>query len=586
MNMNPLALTRNRRIRFLAIMVLVFMAIFVVRLFYIQVVRHEFYVAQADSEQMKQFVLYAKRGEIYARDGDKPVKLVMNEEVYTVWADPSVVEDADKVVAAVNRIAGGNTRPNFAKLLEKTDTKYQVLATKVTLKQAELLKKEQLAGVGFDAVTQRVYPEGQLASQVLGFVDAEGNGKYGFEQANDARLKGKNGLKKTVTDIRSVPLTIGDKNINVPAKHGENIVLSIDRNVQSKVESVLVATAERTGAKRVSAVIMDPGSGQVLAMANMPTYDPSELNKVEDVAVLNNPTISHPYEVGSVAKTFTIATGLDKKIIAPDSTYVNTDTIRVDDSVIGNASRGRKLGTITMQDALDWSLNTGMVTIMQRLGNGQAITYGARQTFYNYLHDKFRLGQSTGIELAGEARGTIISPDTVQGNAVRYSNMAFGQGMDLTMIQTAAAFSTVINGGTYYKPTVIAGRVTDDGTYQQTNVKSAQAGVISLTASAQAREMIHKAHYATYRPADRPGYYFGGKTGTSETIDPATGKYRTDETIATYLGFGGSHAEDPKFVIMTAVHGNGNFGGGTHAKPIFNEISNWLVDYLKLQPKG
>jgi len=573
------------RTELLAMAIIALMAIFVVRLFYIQVIRHDYYVAQADSEQMKKFTLHAKRGEIYALDGDSPTKLVMNETVYTVWADPQTIQDRQAVVDAINRVAGGDTRANFGQYLDKKDTRYQVLATKVSRKQAELLKKANLAGVGFDAVTQRVYPEGSLASQVLGFVDAEGSGKYGFEQAYDGRLKGRDGLLKTVTDVRSVPLTVGDKNINIPAVDGQSPVLSIDRNVQAKTEKALADAVTRTGAKRVSAIVMDPSTGQVMAMANMPTYDPSKLSEVQDVALFNNATINHPYEIGSVAKTFTIAAGLDKGVMKPDSTYVNEGSIRVDDRIINNASKTTKLGTITMQDALDWSLNTGMVTIAQRLGNGSEITYGARQTIYQYFHDRMLLGQKTGIELAGESGGIIISPDDAQGNAVRYSNMSFGQGMDLTMVQAAAAFCAVVNGGAYYTPTVVAGNM-NGTTFQKATATPHAQRVISAEASAQAREMIHHAHYATYKPADRPGYYIGGKTGTSQTIDPKTGEYRNDETIATYLGFGGSDPSLPRYVIMTSVYGNGNYGGGADAKPIFNDISNWLIDYLKLQPKG
>lgn len=581
-----LSFRKGSRTRLLAIVILMIMALFVVRLFYIQVIRHDYFVSQADREQIKQFTLYAKRGEIYAMDQDQPVKLVMNETVYTVWADPTQVGDKAAVVTAINRIAGGNARDNFASFLDRKKTRYQVLATKVSRKQAEMLKKENLEGVGFDAVSQRVYPEGQLASQVLGFVDAEGAGKYGFEQANDQRLKGENGVLKTVTDVRQVPLTIGAKNINIPAKDGENIVLSIDRNIQAKVEQSLVAAMERSGARQASAIVMDPQTGRIFAMANMPTYDPAELGKVDDVAKFNNAAISHPYEVGSVAKTFTVAAGLDRGVITPTTTYNNTDYIKVDDRTISNASKGRKLGTITMQDALDWSLNTGMVTIAERLGNGGQINYEARKTMYDYFHNKFRLGQATNIELAAEAAGTVISPDDAQGNAVRYSNMSFGQGMDVTMLQTVAGFSAVINGGTYYHPTVIAGKMTSDGKFQKTDVKLAEKNTISEQASAAAREMTHVAHSATYRQPDRPGYYIGGKTGTSETIDPATGKYRTNETIATYLGFGGSTADTPRYVIMTTVSGGGYFGGGDDAKPMFTDISNWMIDYLKLQPAG
>lgn len=581
-----LPLIKGSRTKLLAILVIAIMAIFVARLFYIQVVRHGHYKAEARSGQMKQFVLRAERGEIYAMDGDNPTKLVMNETVYTVWADPTQIKDRSKVESAVNRIAGGNTRSDFARYLNRKDTRYQVLATKVSRKQAELLKKENLAGVGFDAGTQRVYPEGQLASQVLGFVDAEGNGKYGFEQAGDKRLKGKDGMQKTVTDIRSVPLTIGDENIEIPADDGDDVVLSIDRNIQAKVESALQDAAKKTGAKQVSAIVMNPHNGQVIAMANMPTYDPTNISSIQDISLLNNPTIDHPYEVGSVSKTFTVAMGLDKRVIAPDSTFVNTDEVRVYDAVIRNASRGVKMGTITMQDALDWSLNTGMVTIARKIGGGNEINLSARKTMYDYLHNKFKLGSQTGIELAGEAPGTIISPDEVQGNAVRYSNMSFGQGMDLTMVQTAAGFGSVINGGTYYHPTVVAGKMSEDGEFQKTNVRLSEKGVITAEASSAARQMIHGAHIATYKQPDREGFYIGGKTGTSETIDPTTGKYRDNETIATYLGFGGSSADDPSYVIMTTVSGGGKFSGGVHAKPIFTDISNWLIDYLKLQPKG
>lgn len=574
----------TRRTKILAAIVLVLMGVFILRLFYLQIIQHDYYTSQADSEQMKQFTLYAQRGEIYSMDGDTPVKLVMNETVYTVWADPAVVSDKAAVIAVLNRVAGGNVRDNFSQYLDRKNTRYQVLATKVSRKQAELIKKEDLAGIGFDAVSQRVYPEGQLASQVLGFVDAEGKGKYGFEQANNDALKGKNGLLKTVTDVRSIPLTIGKKNVNQPAQNGKNMVLTIDRNVQAKVEKALQDGMDRTGATNVSAVVMDPRNGKVLAMANLPTYDPSNMSNISDVSVFNNNTISNPYEPGSDIKTFTVATGIDKGVITPDSTYNNTDSIKVDDITIGNASKGQT-GIITMQHALNWSLNTGMVTVAQRLGNGTYITRQARDTMYDYFYNRFRLGRLTGIELANEATGDVVSPTEVQGNAVRYSNMAFGQGMDATMIQVAAGFSAMINGGTYYSPTIIAGLIDDDGNFAKASKKQSHTGIIKESSSATVREMVHQARTAFYSKQDRPGYYIGGKTGTSQTIE--NGKYIYSQTIGTYLGFGGEVGEVPSYVIMVEVSGKGlAMEGGRDALPIFTDISNSLIDYLKLEPKG
>ena len=575
----------DRRVFWLSAVTILAFAVMIARLFYVQVLEHDFYVKLADKEQIKQFTLRASRGEIYAMDGDTPVKLVMNTTVYTVWADPTLVTDKQKVIEVMNRVAGGNVRKGFGKYLDTKNSRYQVLATKVTRTQAEKIKSEKLAGIGFDASTQRVYPEGALASQVLGFVNSEGQGKYGFEQANDEVLSGKNGELKTVTDVRDVPLTVTDKNIKRPAVNGKNMVLTIDRNIQSKVEEALVAGVSRSGATRASAIVMEPQTGKVLAMANAPTYDPSNLN-VKDVAVFNNNTISNPYEPGSDIKTFTVATGVDRGVITPESTYDNTGKIKVEDIVVNNATKNAAVtGTITMQTALNWSLNTGMVTIAQRLGNGTYITRSARDTIYSYFHDKLKLGELTGIELANEAKGTIVSPQQQEGNAVRYSNMVFGQGMNVTMLQVASGFCAIVNGGLYRAPTVLGGTIDDNGVFTAAATKS-QERVITEATSNTVREMVHQSHYATYNPKDgSERFLIGGKTGTSETI--VNGKYVSNQTVGTYLGYGGEKGQIPRYVIMIEIAASGkDMGGGSDAKPIFNDISNWMVNYLMLTPQG
>lgn len=575
----------DRRVFWLSAVTILAFAVMVARLFYVQVLEHDFYVKLADKEQIKQFTLRASRGEIYAMDGDTPVKLVMNTTVYTVWADPTLVTDKQKVIEVMNRVAGGNVRKDFGKYLDTKNSRYQVLATKVTRTQAEKIKSEKLAGIGFDASTQRVYPEGALASQVLGFVNSEGQGKYGFEQANDEALSGKNGELKTVTDVRDVPLTVTDKNIKRPAVNGKNMVLTIDRNIQSKVEEALAAGVSRSGATRASAIVMEPQTGKVLAMANAPTYDPSNLN-VKDVAVFNNNTISNPYEPGSDIKTFTVATGVDRGVITPESTYDNTGKIKVEDIVVNNATKNAAVtGTITMQTALNWSLNTGMVTIAQRLGNGTYITRSARDTIYSYFHDKLKLGELTGIELANEAKGTIVSPQQQEGNAVRYSNMVFGQGMNVTMLQVASGFCAIVNGGLYRAPTVLGGTIDDNGVFTAAAAKP-QERVITEATSNTVREMVHQSHYATYNPKDgSERFLIGGKTGTSETI--VNGKYVSNQTVGTYLGYGGEKGQIPRYVIMIEIAASGkDMGGGSDAKPIFNDISNWMVNYLMLTPQG
>ncbi len=577
-----LELQKGSRSKILAAMVLGIMAVFIMRLFYLQIIQHGHYVDAAKQEQLKRLTIPSKRGLIYALEGETPVPLVMNQTVYTVFADPAVVNDDDKIIEVIRKVAGGNARSNLQSLLDKSGSRYQILATRITRSQADKIKKENLKGIGFQQESQRVYPEGTLAAQTLGFVDFSGAGKYGVESKLNDRLVGTDGLLQSVTDVSSVPLTIGNDNINKPAVDGDNIVLSIDRSVQSHTEQALADGLKRIGADRGSAIVMDPQTGRIMAMANLPTYSPAEFNKVQDAAVFNNGVVSTPYEPGSDMKTLTMATGIDKGVVTPESTYVNTDSIQVEDRTISNAILGHT-GTITFQTALSWSLNTGFVTVAERLGDGTRITRAARDTMYDYFYNKFHLGHATGVELAGEADGTIIPPTSNEGNAVRYSNMTFGQGMDVTMIQVAAAFCSIVNGGNYYKPTVLAGLIDKNGKYVENKISVPTTSVSKSTAD-QVREMTRVARTLFTHRGDKEGYYIGGKTGTSQVVKK--GVYADDETIGTYLGFGGSE-ETSRYVIMIQVSGDHKeFEGGLHAMPIFTDISNWMLDYLKIQPKG
>ncbi len=577
-----LELQQGSRSRVLMGFLIAVVVIFVLRLFYLQIIRHDYYVALADSEQRKSLIIPAKRGLIYGMDGNHPIPLVMNQGVYTVFADPQVVTDEDAVVKAIKEVAGGNARNNLKEMLQDKKSRYKIMATKLTYTQAQKLKEKKLAGIGFQEESQRVYPEGALASQVLGFVNAEGKGNYGVEAAMNDELQGQDGRLRTVTDVRDVPLTIGDENINIPAKNGDDIVLTIDRNVQSHAEEALKNGLEKAGATNGSVIVMNPNNGHVYAMANYPSYNPAEFWQVTDASDFNNAVISAPYEPASVIKSFTMATGIDKGVITPQSTYHNTDSIKVEDITVHNAFLGLT-GNITMQDVLNNSLNTGTVTIAQRLGDGANINRQARDTLYDYFYNRFGLGHTTGIELANESAGMVISPEEDEGNAVRYSNMTFGQGLNVTMVQVAAGFSSLVNGGDYYKPTIVAGVLEGD------TVKVAESNPLRRTVSGDTsnnmRAMLLDARRSVsyMKQADKPGYDIGGKTGTAETL--RNGRYIKTETVGTYIGFGG--AETPEYVIMVQVSApNRNLEGGVHASPIFTDISNWMIDYLRIPPKG
>ena len=555
-------------------------AMIIVRLFWLQVLNAQKYKALANNEQMKQYEIPASRGLIYAMNGNKISKLVMNEIVYTLFIDPQEYNKnkKDEIINTLKQVAGGNLVSGFEKLFDK-DNRYQVLGKKLSRTQAEKIKEKKYSGIGFTPETRRVYPEGDLASQILGFVNSNG-GNYGIEASLNKQLTGKNGMLKTTTDVFGNSLMIGSNDVDIPVQNGENIVLSIDRNIQAKTEKVLKTKMSEFGIKNGSAVVMDPSNGKILAIANYPTYDPANYGAVKNASDFNNNVTMMPFENGSVIKALTMAMGINEGVASADGTYYNADKIKVEDRTIKNAVLGHT-GQITFQTAINYSLNTGMVEIAKRLGNGN-ISKTARDKMYEYYHDRFGLGRKTGIEVS-ESAGIVISPDSAEGNAVRYSNMSFGQGMDTTMLQTATAFSSIVNGGTLYQPSLIAGTVDSNGDIKKKDSVVRNSNSVSSDSSKQMRDILAKARKSVNPPKDLPGYRIGGKTGTSETL--VNGKYVENQTIGSYVGFGGNNS--PKFVIMVSVWSEGkNIQGNIHAQPIFTEISNWLLNYLNVKPGG
>lgn len=578
----------NTRAEVLIWVLIVVIGLFVLRLFYLQVIRHDYYVAEANKIQIQPLTIQPKRGEIYLKDQGELVPIVLNERVYTVFADPAEIKNVSETKSALMPIIGGELFDDTEKLLEDPTgrIRYNVIARNVSRLQAEKIEKLQLRGIGLQQTNRRMYPEGNLASQTLGYLDQEGNGQYGIEGALNDTLKGRAGLLETVTDVSKIPLVIGDSDISDPAEDGEDLVLTIDRGIQLQTEKILQAGLDRAKASRGSVIVMNPNDGAVMAMANYPSYDPSKYSSVTDYSLFVNGIVSTPYENGSVIKALTVGAGLDSGAVTIHSTFADgTGCTQVDDRRICNVEEDPKKAAATMLDTLRYSLNTGVVHIVRQMGGGE-LNYKARQTLYHYFYNQYRFGQLTGIEQAGEHKGIIISPDDADGNNVRYATMSFGQGMDQTMIQTASAFSAEINGGTYYQPRLLAGTRQRDGSIVPKQAKVLKDNVISKQASAEARDLIWQGRKTGFfGQYDREGYMIGGKTGTSQVIDPNTGEYSDHNSIGTYLGFGG--VDQPQYVIMVKVDDAkiGGYEGTTAAGPIFNELSNWLLDYLKLQPK-
>ena len=572
------------RIKIIKVCLFLVFFIIVGRLFSIQVIHHDDYVRKANARQMKSYQISARRGEIYVRDGDNKVApIVMNERVWTIYLDPKYIgkEGREKTEEKLTSILGEDMEVSWQKVWADPERQYIEIAHNVTFEKAKKIEKARLKGVGKSEKSRRVYPMDTVGAQLLGFVNSEGKGS-GIEYSLNKRLAGKDGLLKTVKDVADIPLTIGNNNIDIPAEDGENIVLSIDGNIQRKAEEVLANAVKRSGGVvSASALVMNPNNGRIMAVANMPSYSPAEYNKVKDANLFKNNISDDLYEPASVCKTFTYAAALDVGAITPDGTYVNTGSTQVEDRTIKNATNtSAVMGKINFRKALAYSLNTGSVEVLRRIGGGK-ISKDARRTLYGYLHDRFGLGEKTGVELY-EERGKIFSPDEDEGNAVRYANMTFGQGMSLTMVQTAAGFSSLVNGGKYYKPTLVAGTMKNGVFYEDEQAQPIRQ-TISEETSKTMRSMLESVREVNGGAADPQGYSIGVKTGTAETYN-ASGQYTSDATVAGVVGFGGKKGKKPEYVVLIRMRGNRLLWGSEDAIPAFTEINNYMLRYLRISP--
>ena len=559
----------------------------VARMYDLQIISHQKYVDLAMSQQTMQNTIFAKRGEIYMMDGDNTTPVVMNEKVYTISVDPFLLrseggQELKEDEAKIDQLVQGYAVNTWDKVFANEASRYAVIAKNVPYERAKQIKEAKITGVYAQGSTKRVYPEGDLAAQVLGFVNADGKGQYGIEGSLNKELTGVNGILKTVKDVNNIPLTIGKNNVRVPAQDGKNVVLSIDRNIQKKTEDAIKTTIEKFHVTNASAVVMNPRNGQILAMAGTPTYNPAEYAKVTDARVFQTDVTMSAFNPASVCKTFALAAAVDSGVMTPETTYNNTDLVTIDGWPIQNAIKGHT-GNISMQEVLTYSLNTGSIQALRLLGGSETeITYQGKEKLYDYYYNRFGLGKYTGIELA-ESKGTVIPPTDIDGTNARYANMTFGQSLDLTMIQVATAFSAVVNGGDYYTPTLVAGEI-KNGEFVRDILKERDHQAIESSTSETMRKMLHTARlvFPNVKYYDE-GVYVGGKTGTAQVVK--NGKYTFDETIATYIGYGArSETDYPEYVIMTKVwEDNRRLDGGMNAKPIFDEISQFMVNYLKMR---
>ncbi len=561
---------------FLRVLCLLVFSVIALRLVQVQVLQRGYYREMAQEEHLRRWELKADRGNIFIKDRTGVVPLAINSSVYNLSASPRDMKDNfGEVADKISKITGLGKNDLVSSLEKNAKKGYVNLAKRLSVVQAREITKLNVYGLFLESIPQREYPEGRLASQVLGFVNTEGEGQYGVEQYYDKVLAGKAGSLKSLATADGAPLLLPgeEETVETPAEQGKDIVLSLDRGLQSHIEEMARAKQTEYGAKSVSVMIMKAETGKILAMAGAPDFDPLEYFKTKDVASFRNPNVSDAEELGSIIKVLTMTTGVNEGVVSKDTTYNNTNSVQVDDRVIKNATGGN-VGTLTMTDVIKYSLNTGVVFTLKQLGGGD-INHQAKDRLYSYFTGHFNLGSPTGVDLYGEAGGLLYGPDDMEGNRVRYANMTFGHGMTVTPVQAASALASIMNGGSYIKPSVVE---SIDGQKAQPEV--IKQNVVTPETRDQIKYMMSQASYLPRKD----GYLIGGKTGTAQLLQE-DGTYSQTRERGTAYGFLSSG--DGTYIVMIKVEDPApaftHFASAKAAIPIFTDTMNWLVDYY--QPK-
>lgn len=576
--------TPNKRIGLIMILMGVFVLVIFVRLIYIQVVRNKYYTEKATSQQSRKFIIAARRGEIYAQDGNNELyPIALNQESYLLAADPKFIKDPESALKKLEGFLGGVDTAQLKDRLEDKDSRYVVINKKVSASDANKIKDMKIAGIILSPKEDRNYPEPEMFAQLTGYLNDEGKGQYGIEQGKNSELAGTDGVSRAVTDSLGVPIT-SNENTLVKPKNGSDVVLTIDRNVQAMAYSAIENAVKTNKAVSGSVVIMDPKTGAIKAMVNYPSYDPNNYSAVsaDEYYKFANSSVSSTFEPGSGFKVITMAAGLNEGKVTPETKYDDTGEVQVDDRTIKNADN-HKFGISSMTDVIQKSLNTGVIYVLKQLGgDSNKITSQGKQVLYDYI-TKFGFGEKTGIDLPSEPKGYVKDAKSYN---VDYANMTFGQGITVTNVQLVNAVAAIANGGTLYRPYVVDSIIAENGKASQNKPSIIKSNVISAQSSAKLAEMMEQVvQHGSGWPTRMKGYRIAGKTGTAQVPKSDGTGYEEDKNIGSFVGF--APVEDPKFVMLVRVNYPkvDGFAEKT-AVPTFAEITKQLFMYYQIAPGG
>jgi cell division protein FtsI/penicillin-binding protein 2 len=513
----------ERRIGLLFAGFLLCFLVIVCRAFWLQGVQGAELASEAAYQQTEVVTVPGLRGSILDRHGQA---IASSEDAATIYATPYQVKKPREAADKLARILDQDPNEVYESLTE--DSGFSYVAKKVALPAAARIERLKLAGIGELPDTRRTYPQGEMAGQVIGAVGSENEGLTGLEEGEEDVLHGSDGERRIVNDALGEPIrleTVAD------ADDGGDIQLTLDPAVQSKTEQVLGEVGETYAPKGATAIVVDPRSSEILAMANWPPVDPADLSSASSEDLLNRAT-GFTYEPGSTFKAFTVAAALEEKEVTPETTFTLQPQLQVADRTIEDAE-ARPTVTLSVAEILAHSSNVGAATIGLQMG---------KEKFSRWI-DRFGFGRPTGVQYPGEEQGLVLPLDEYSGSTM--GNLPIGQGLSVTPMQMVAGYTAIANGGLLRRPRLIR-RVEDEPVAEPKGKR-----VIEPEVAEEVRTMLEGVLAAggTASEVSVPGYTLAGKTGTAEVAED--GHYSKTHYVASFIGF--APAQDPRLLVAVVV---------------------------------
>ncbi|WP_323186720.1 penicillin-binding protein 2 [Streptomyces sp. NBC_00878] len=583
------------RLRMVSLALSLVLLAFVVRLLQVQAVDASEYTAKAEKNRYLSRTLAAERGGITDRNG---VDLAISVDANDITADPTLftrkatkTDDAPEQAAALLGPILDKDPEELAEKLRTKNTRYVLLARRQTpqvwtqikdLKSTLADKAGEggtaniLAGVLQEPSTKRVYPNGDLGAGILGWVNADGKGGGGIEQQLNNDLSGKDGeIRYAQSGGRQVP-TAGST--EKPAVAGSEVELTIDRDIQWAAQNAITEQVKESKADRGYVIVQDNRTGEILAMANSPGFDPNDLSEADGNA-LHNWGLEDAYEPGSTAKVMSMAAVLEENAATP-TTHVTVPNRLARGDRLFRDDIDHRTWYLTLNGVLAKSSNIGTILATGQLGKTQQ---EANQVLYSYLR-RFGIGGYTGLGFPGETKG-ILAPADQWSTSQQYT-IPFGQGVSINAMQAASVYSTIANGGVRVEPTLVRGTKGPDGSFTPAAKPKKTRVVSEKTAKtlAQMLESVVDDREGTGAKARIPGYRVAGKTGTANRVDPATGHYRG--YTSSFAGF--APADNPRVTVYCAIQNatKGSYFGGQICGPVYKEVLEFALKTLQVPPTG